>query len=687
MLVTLHTMVTVPGGWNAVLSGAVSWASAPVLLNLAAVLGWLLWAWALYEVGAAAVDRMRLLRRTRPALPPRAQSRVAALTGTAVLLLDAITRFTSGAGSPATPTAVTTVDTGLAGQSIGDNAARLPQDSVSPSVVDESLDTDGQSAGVEVRGGWLPTSTATAIAAAAAGLWLARRRRYVPRTPGARYADEPFTLPAGVLAVRRAVHAAATDDDAAPWAVLASAPVVATAGATPHGPLLLADLPRDGLGLVGPGAAAAARAALVAATAARWPVAGVANDLTALLGGSAATNVADLLTAIVAPDLATALTLAASRAAIGPLLLLATSPPPGPTADRLTTLVARAGLTAVLLGGWPAGTTWHVDTDGTTRTHPVGAAPVARLGVLDPATTGDILATLAAAHDRPANGQAGVGRPASAPNSLTSDNVIPHERDGASRLLRLQVLGRPSLQRSYPDGSWGEVHLGRAAARQILVYLAAHRDGATTDQLKEVLWPDVASSSARNRFNTTISHLRLALADAAGGTVLQHTIDQATPGETRHWLDPDHIHVDLWQFQDAWARAGTAIDPHTCRQALIDAVDAYHGELAEACRYEWAEPLREELLARAVDAYAHLADLEFDHDAALRLLQQAIRYSPHAEHLYQQAMKRHAAAGNPDGVRRALATLAARLGDVHQQPDPTTIALADTLLAKLAERR
>ncbi|MFC7483103.1 hypothetical protein ACFQX7_28165 [Luedemannella flava] len=74
MLVTLHTMVTVPGGWNAVLSGAVSWASAPVLLNLAAVLGWLLWAWALYEVGAAAVDRMRLLRRTRPALPPRARA-------------------------------------------------------------------------------------------------------------------------------------------------------------------------------------------------------------------------------------------------------------------------------------------------------------------------------------------------------------------------------------------------------------------------------------------------------------------------------------------------------------------------------------------------------------------------------------------------------------------------------------
>lgn len=696
VLVMLQTTVRPPGGWTAVLSGETGWDSAPVLLNLAAGVGWLFWAWALYEVGTAGVARMRQLRRTRPVVPAPAQGRVAALVGGAVLLLEVLSRTTAAASTAATPATVATVDTAVTGQSAGDSDAQAAADPMSASPDDMSLDIEGQPAGVTVPGGWLPTVTATAVAAAAAGFWLARRRQYRPRPPGAGRVDAPLPLPAGVVAVRRAAHLATADVELgqAPLAVTAGVAVVATAGATPHGPLLLADLPGDGLGLVGPAAAAAARAALVAATAARWPVAAVIHDLAVLLG-NAAESAARLPAVTLAADLATVITQVSAGILPCPLLLFAASPLSVPATDQLTTLLANPGVVAVLLGGWPAGTTWHVDTDGTAYRHPAGTGPVARLGVLDPATTGDILATLAATHRQPPHAQPPPGRRDPTVPSPGTGQPAPRLADDAGRerdtpvkggRLRLCVLGRPSLRRPYQDGSKGEVYLGRAAAWQILVYLAAHRDGASTDELKETLWPDVASSSARNRFNTTISHLRRTLADAAGGPVVQHSSDRA-PGPTRHWLDPARIDVDLWQFQDASRRADTAINPDTRQHALIDAVGAYHGELAQTCSYDWAEPLREQLLGRVVDAYAHLADLQPDHHGALQLLQQAIHYSPHTEHLYRQAMVRHAASGNPDGVRRTLDTLTARLGEAGQQPDPATIALADTLTAEDAGRR
>lgn len=695
-LIALHTSVRLPGGWKTVLTGTGRWDSAPVLLNLAAGAGWLLWAWALYEVVAAAIARMRQLRRTQTLVAPPAQGRVAALVGSAVLLLDALVRTTTTA-VPTIPEPVATTHTGEAGQSTSQDGTHLAGDTKPATEADAALGEDAPPAGVDVPGGWLPTPTANAVAAAAAGFWLARRRYYRPRPPGDGIVKAPLPLPAGVVAVRGRANAAITDDELqpVPLTIAASAPVVATAGATPHGPLLLADLPHDGLGLVGPAAPAAVRAALVAATAARWPVVAVAGDLAALLETSPAASAANLPTAILTADLATALAYVTSQRLTGPLLLLAAPPPPGAAADQLTTMLGDPGVIAVLLGGWSAGTTWDVDTDGTARSHPTAAGPVARLGVLDPATTGDILSTLAATHRRASTIETPSSRPSQpVPKSRSSRATrLPHDpvQHGdppvdTNERLRLHVLGRPTLRRTYPDGSSGEVFLGRAAAWQILIYLAAHRDGASTDELKEVLWPEVASSSARNRFNTTISHLRVVLADAAGGPVLQHSSDRVR-GDTWHQLDPCRIDVDLWQFQDAWRRATTAVDTDTCRDALTDALTAYHGELAETCRYDWAEPLREQLLGQVVDAYACLADLQPDHQAALTLLQQAIHYSPYTEHLYQQAMIRHAGAGNPDGVRRSLATLTARLADARQQPDQTTTTLADKLLARTADRR
>ncbi|WP_238453414.1 hypothetical protein [Micromonospora sp. ATA51] len=61
--------------------------------------------------------------------------------------------------------------------------------------------------GIVVSGGWLPRDVAEQISAAAALVWLRRRRAYQPRPPGSEGRDEPdlAPLPAAVAAVQAAL--------------------------------------------------------------------------------------------------------------------------------------------------------------------------------------------------------------------------------------------------------------------------------------------------------------------------------------------------------------------------------------------------------------------------------------------------------------------------------------------------
>ncbi|GAB3863979.1 hypothetical protein GCM10029963_73610 [Micromonospora andamanensis] len=98
-------------------------------------------------------------------------------------------------------------------------------------------------------GSWMPWTLATAISAAAALAWLHRRRRYTPQ-PGAAGSDDTVALPAPVTEVHRQVVRQEQT---------ASANLIDRAAAAQD----LPGLPAGGIGLVGEGAPAAARAALI----------------------------------------------------------------------------------------------------------------------------------------------------------------------------------------------------------------------------------------------------------------------------------------------------------------------------------------------------------------------------------------------------------------------------------------
>jgi DNA-binding SARP family transcriptional activator len=109
---------------------------------------------------------------------------------------------------------------------------------------------------------------------------------------------------------------------------------------------------------------------------------------------------------------------------------------------------------------------------------------------------------------------------------------------------------------------------------------------------------------------------------------------------------------------------------------------AYGGDLADGERYGWAEPLREDLRRRALDAAASLADLhERDDDlpAAVAVLEQAITWDPYAERLYQRLMRLNAAIGRTDELRRVFERLTTRLEELDADPDDATRRLFNEL--------
>jgi len=348
---------------------------------------------------------------------------------------------------------------------------------------------------VRLPGGWVPIPFAVALIAAAALVWLRRRHRYVPgKLAGPVLADPDLQLlPPAVTLLRRGVrrhapdllppdpgpHDSPTREAADAVHLAAAVPDAATTDELPpigpSGPDLAgfaSPLPTGGLGLVGDGAHAAARAMLVATLSsgspedpdARGQVVIPVDALTTLLGVDAV-NLHPTPRLTVTTNLSQALTrldellierrrtlqdedaddLDAMRAAdpmhppMPPVLLLAEVPEPATRARLTTTLHLGTPLqiNAVLLGDWPRGDTLDVDTEGYTDTDESD-----RLAVLDTATTLQLLHMLSEAH----TGQRTSPLvPEPTPRSGTDDEDLTRVRDAVTADLELPDLDEPDL--------------------------------------------------------------------------------------------------------------------------------------------------------------------------------------------------------------------------------------------------
>ncbi len=155
-----------------------------------------------------------------------------------------------------------------------------------------------------------------------------------------------------------------------------------------------------------------------------------------------------------------------------------------------------------------------------------------------------------------------------------------------------------------------------ARPRELLLYLLAHREGRTREQIGLEFWPDVSAAQVKNNFHVTLHHLRKAIGRA---DVIRYERD-------RYRVDFDAgVEFDAMQFEElaqrALKRIKAAGDHEAARRELEQARALYRGGfLDEESVGDWHLATRDRLARLYSDAIAALAELHTaagDHAAAV----------------------------------------------------------------------
>ena len=441
-----------------------------------------------------------------------------------------------------------------------------------------------------------------------------------------------------------------------------------------------------GLGLTGPGALAAARA-ILAGLLARPPrgqegtpaeIIIPAADVARLLPGPPGQRAHPPIRGVSVPrsldtalDEAEAMIVRRARTADdngedGPQpIAVVLAAVPGPAAAQRLRGVTEAGrdlgVAAILLGGWPYGTTCHLTAGGliSSVTPPQAALAGTEAYHLATADLTAIIAQLDQAREISGDdGPAAPGPPETAQPHLISATAAPGagqpaapRRPGqqpppsagaagqgtgpgpAGTPVQISVLGPLQI-----TAAGREIGTGLRKARELLAFLAVYPDGASGEAISEALWPESDPGRAAGQRNLALRKAREMLRTAAALPEPLWILNASG----RYRLDPALIGTDLEAFGEALEEARNASGDArlaACRRAVA----LYRGELAEGTGYEWAEPYAEAARRRALDAWTAIAEIlqPRDPDQALSALETALA------HALQRVPVRadHAAAG------------------------------------------
>ena len=474
-----------------------------------------------------------------------------------------------------------------------------------------------------------------------------------------------------------------------------------------------------GIGLAGPGAAAAVRALLLHVLTTLQVHENLrllvpAQDLHLLFDGL---EVQDLPKAVeVVASLDTALDemeaslLTRARQAGGeprpaPVAVVLVACPVAHAERRLQAVLdngSTRGLAGILLGQWRSGATVIVRIDGTvsaTSPGPADELAGARLFNLPATDAADLLTMLRdaevdleAAEEGTLDDQTDFGPEPALPEPRTS--AVADDEIGAAALtsasssarprLIVKVLGRFQLTLAQPGSESRELNgLLTPKHREVLVHLALHPQGVRREALNEAVWPDSRPPRPYNSFHNALSVLRRLLADATDGVMADLVLND----DGRYRLNDNLAEVDTWEFRQALQRSRFASKDR--KTQLQRAVDLYAGDLAEDLPAPWIEPLREAARRDVLDALAALirehgeADLETE----LVLLERARKLDQYNEGVYRDIMRTQARLGQHTAVPRTLALLTATLGEIDEEPSADTRHLAELLRRRSAGPR
>jgi DNA-binding SARP family transcriptional activator len=187
------------------------------------------------------------------------------------------------------------------------------------------------------------------------------------------------------------------------------------------------------------------------------------------------------------------------------------------------------------------------------------------------------------------------------------DNEDREEKQPVGGRISVRVLGPFQLlgtERDQPQ---------RKAAIELIAYLAVQPQGATRDELLEVLWPDDDPRRSEQRFWQASAEARKVL---DGGLRREHG---------RYGLDRNRVAVDLDELESLLAHAANAESTDQQREGLERALSLFHGEPFAGIETPWAEGEARRLRALAVDILERLGRLRLDAGEATGALDAAER--------------------------------------------------------------
>jgi DNA-binding SARP family transcriptional activator len=242
--------------------------------------------------------------------------------------------------------------------------------------------------------------------------------------------------------------------------------------------------------------------------------------------------------------------------------------------------------------------------------------------------------------------------------------ALPTAPQAPARLTTsIVVLGRFAVERDGVDVSPAP---GRPA---MLVKLVALRRRVTSDEVIDLLWPDVDLVTGKARMRNVLSRIR-----AICGPLLDRDEGSISLAEG--------VDVDAERFEREAALAMTASPAERAGQARR-ALARYTGELLPADRFaDWAttprERLRRSYLA-LVDVVADAAMAEGELDEACRLLDAAITTDPLEEERYVRLARALLSQGRPRRAQRVLDQGMAVAADLGVEPGRELQELAISL--------
>lgn len=270
---------------------------------------------------------------------------------------------------------------------------------------------------------------------------------------------------------------------------------------------------------------------------------------------------------------------------------------------------------------------------------------------------------------------------------LTAEGRPTERAPSAPRPLQLAVLGRVRLTHHQPGG--GEhADLSPALApkqREVLAYLALHRDGTRREALTTAIWPDAPRDRPYNSFHATLSQLRRALRTATHDVLSDVTVH----ADGHYGLDRDQVTVDLWHLQDALENSRHYTSEHYHRTALEHVVELYGGDLAGDLSAEWIEAPREALRRDVLDAVSALVRILRDDEPeqALALLERARTLDRYNEAIYRDIARFQAHLGQQEAIPRTLTLLTTTLAEIDDAPSQETVDLCDFLQRSRSAKR